>query len=802
MTTDNSVLQSENEDVQSSFDISKYLSLFWSHKWWFVFSVIIVISVAYCVNRYAVPRSSSNLRIVVKSQGRSPEQVAGGLSLFSSDVNVDNEIALLCSNYFASLTLHRLQDFTTYYYKQFKFGSDKELYKTCPFMVVFDTLHTQLYSTKFFIEFKNQSQYEIWFENTNDHYNGNIWDTLVTDNFKFVVINRFDEFNADLNSPYYFINNQLSAMIRPFAAGLNASLISRQSSVLNLSMTGEVPEKYDDYLNELVKVYIEYGLAQKNAIAVKTIDFIDSQLDILSDSLNTSGADLEQFERVHGSELSSSSADIISEIKDIKKSLQDIDMRNNYYNHIISLSKDNNYDYSDLIDPEFIGVDDPVLSLYLTKIQDYKTNKIELNFSVKQNADIKQSKFIDYQIQDVVNNINSHAKNVIIMLSSKKKELSSRYNVLRAQMIELPVKERRKLNMTKRFDMNNEMYNFLIQRRTEAGITAASNQSSVEVLDYASPLTRNYLAPSGTFSIAKAVIVGLALPLLLILAIEFLNRTISETTEIEKVTGLSPLAVIGMNKRNTNVPTAKYPGSSVSEAFRNLRTALQYVRPDESNKIIVFTSAISGEGKTFNAVNTAIITAKNNKRVLLCGLDLRKPKLQEYFPEVSSSSGLSTYLIGNEELNSVIIPSGYNNLDIVLPGPVPPNPAELIESRRMEDFINTVKPLYDYIFLDSAPIGIVTDAALLNKFATCYIFVVRQNYSQKSVLKLFLDLKRTGLSHINIVFNGIKSSHGNYGYYGGKYGYGYGHGDYYDDEHQKSLKNRFFDFFKRRHNKS
>ena len=602
---------------------------------------------------------------------------------------------------------------------------------------------------------------------------------------------------------YFFKTETLESLVPRYSANLRVTKKNKNGTIVRVAIVGEVPEKCDDYVNAITKAYLAYSLEEKNRIVVKTIQFIDTLLVTLSDSLAVGDADLLKFSNSVDAIFRPGMSEVTGTLKEGRTELQQIALKESYYQYIkeqmeLYNSEDENLrpDLTAIVPPSLAGITDERLNGYLNQINAQMSERNVLDFSVRDGKNVKPYQFNDYQTREIIRKLLIYIDLASNMLDKRKKEITSKMNQMRGLLTELPATEREKLKISKKYDLNNDLYNYLFRRRYEAGISAFTNQPDAEILDKASWITRSYVAPIGAFPTSKAITIGLIVPAVLIALLILLDTKISEVSEIERVTGLSPLGTIGENRHHTKTPVVTAKNSSIAEAYRGLRTNLQYVDPDQKHKVIVLTSTVSGEGKTFNAVNLALITAMNNQKVLLVGLDLRKPRLQEYFG-LPNTLGMSTYLSHNSEIEDIIITQKYyrdaNNtvldfqLDIALPGPIPPNPAELIGSTRMQEFIETNRHKYDYIIIDTAPVGIVTDAILLDKYTSCYLFVIRQKYSQKSVLKLFNDLKSNNLHNMNIVFNGIKRKGGSYAY-GGKYGYGYGYGygsyygGYYSDE--------------------
>jgi tyrosine-protein kinase Etk/Wzc len=315
-------------------------------------------------------------------------------------------------------------------------------------------------------------------------------------------------------------------------------------------------------------------------------------------------------------------------------------------------------------------------------------------------------------------------------------------------------------------------------------------------LDEAKPQDAIQISPKPSRNKMTAIIIALMIPLSIIVLTEFLNDKIVEPKDVEKSTRVPIYGSIGHNDEVSDIPVAENPKSAIAESFRALRTNLQYVLRSGQEKIICISSTISGEGKTFSAVNLASIIAQSNKKTLLLSLDLRKPKIHKIF-NMENDKGLSTYLIGRTSFEDSIHPTNINNLFVATAGPVPPNPAELLETPLMDTFIANARRDFDVIIMDTPPLAVVTDAYILTRFSNVFLFVVRQNYSSKSVLQLVDELHhKRGIQNVGIIINDVKVSN----YYGRKYGYSsygynYSYGDgYYGDTEKKSFKDRLIKF--------
>ncbi|MBR4267563.1 MAG: polysaccharide biosynthesis tyrosine autokinase [Bacteroidales bacterium] len=794
------------EDLQeeSSFDFKLYLNKVLPKWWLFVIFVAGCLAFAYYKNRYEVSQYRSKASILLVKQDNSMS--LAGIRSIVPTVDIDNEVGQLKSNTIASQAL-KLVNFETTYFLAGHYAADRELYKkSCPFNIEYDYNHPQLNYKKFNVSFLGDNRYKLWIEDDVENYwTSSINEWVETEQFKFRLYPAYaDETSFLKGKNYKFIKNTSDGLVSYYSSRLIVNQRSAESSIVTLSVIGECPEKLNDYVNAVAKVYIDYSLEHKNNVIRKTIAFIDSVLVSLDDSLDVNKLNILNFERAQSNNFDLNVlTDSISDLHTISQIFESIKKKEEYYNYIKGVLEDPNSDLASIVPMQLYGVSDQILQAQFEKIDEVLQEKSLLNFSVRDGQKLTPYQLNDYKISEIISNMLKYIEVAQDMLSKRKRELTKRFDEVKKELLEKPNIDWQKHKLTKKFELNNELYNKLLNRRYEASISMVSNEPDASIVDLATNNTVEYLQTIGGFSYSKAVIIGFLIPAAILFLIIFFDDKISEVSEIEKATGETPLGMIPHNHHQSALPVATHPNSSIAEAFRALRTNIQFLDPDNHHKVIVLTSTFSGEGKTFNTVNLAVITGKFGKRCLLVGLDLRKPRIQEYF-DIKNENGISTYLIGECTIDQLINHTCYENLDFVLPGPIPPNPSELIGSEAMKTFIDTVSPRYDYIFIDAAPIGIVTDAMLLSNYTSRFLFVIRQKMSKRDVLKFYIELKNSNLKNINIIFNGIRrSKHGHYGY--GNYGNYYSGGYYSDDDsldHNSlvyKVKRAFRKVFSRRH---
>jgi capsular exopolysaccharide synthesis family protein len=427
------------------------------------------------------------------------------------------------------------------------------------------------------------------------------------------------------------------------------------------------------------------------------------------------------------------------------------------------------------------------------------------NYNYSSNQTNPGIELVNYKIQNTIATLKENIKNILKSNEISINEINRRIGEIDAEISQLPETEKELIGIKRRYKLNDDIYTYLLTKRAEAGIAKASNVPDNKILDYAREDNAVLISPKRSLNYAIALIIGLLIPILIILMLDFFNDKIVERKDVEETTSIPILGEIGHNNKETDMVVLEKPKSSIAESFRTLRTNIQYFNIDMADKtrVISITSTISGEGKSFCAINLASIFALGDKKTLLMGIDLRKPKLHREL-NTDNIKGLSTYLVGTHTLDEVIIPTHQNNLFFMPAGPVPPNPAELIETTKMVNLVNLLKEKYDMIIMDTPPIALVTDALLLAKYSDINLFVIRQNYSRKNMVKLINELfQEKGFKNVGIVINDIKiqgyygyTYYGNYGY--GKYGYRYGNGrygygdssGYYEDDHENGSSNK------------
>ena len=448
--------------------------------------------------------------------------------------------------------------------------------------------------------------------------------------------------------------------------------------------------------------------------------------------------------------------------------------------------------------PSAIGVEDPLLNNLILEINQLSVEKSSL-INVKKGSDFGPILQLDAKIKNAKKNIQEVATNLVNSSNLTINELDKRINGLTQSINLMPETERQLFGIKRKFELNDNLYTYLLQRRAEAQIAKASNTPDNEVIDGAMVANNGYpIKPKSMINYIIALMLGFILPAVVIALKEYFNMRIDSPDVVKRMTKRPIIGYIPNSGSGADVSISDSPDSPWAEAFRIVRTKLQFTTSKVEKPVIVVTSSVPSEGKSFVAINLATANALAGKKTVLVGFDLRRPQIAQRFG-LDKNSGVTNYLIGEAQLNEIIQKTKNPYLDVIPSGIIPPNPAELIADENTTVLLKELQKKYDYIVLDSAPISPVSDSHHLCRIADSTIFVVRDKYTHKQIFQSSMEeLDGNHVENVSIVMNDIQlnrkrygSKYGySYGYrYGYKYGYGYGYG-YYQDNGKKKKKQK------------
>jgi capsular exopolysaccharide synthesis family protein len=589
-----------------------------------------------------------------------------------------------------------------------------------------------------------------------------------TPNFEF-TLNRKDCVNGQI---YYLVFHDINSLTQQYLKDVKISLEDKKSELINLQLVGPNPKKSADFINELNQVFISYGVKKKNQTSENSINFIDTTLIGISNSLKNAELNLSNYRKDNKVlDLGSESKVIYEKLEEIENEKYLAKMRIEYYKNLQTYIGDAKK-IKQMITPSIIGITDAGLNGLLPKLMDLYSKREVLSYSVEENN--PSLILLDKEIQLTSNALSETLNNLLKNAEIEMQSMEVRYASIQERLSKLPDTERKLISIQRDFNLNNELYTYLLQKKAEASISLASNIPQVQIIDPAMVEAAQHIGPNLYKDLMGGFGLGFLFPFMFILITELFNTKIESVEEIEKLTKLQILDGIIHSKYKDSLPVIKNPNSGIAESFRLLKANLRILLESPEKKIISFNSLVSGEGKSFISSNFAIILSLSvtGKKVLLIEGDMRKPKLGKLFTE-SNANGLSTYLQGKKEFNEIVYETSTPNLYFAPAGEIPPNPTEILESNRFKQFMEEAKSQFDYIILDNAPIALVPDGLLTSQFVDLNIFVLRLNYSRKKEIK---DINRA--VSVNDIKNAIivvnDSNKKQYGY-GNKYwknGYG------------------------------
>ena len=772
-----------------SIDIKAILSK--AYQYWPLFALCLFLSLgcAYLYIRYYTePQYNVFTTILIKPN----EKISGfqEIDLFRQDKKRANEMAILKSYEMAYKTLQQLEFNVSYFHKgQVR---DMELYNSTPFKVIVDTsFKEQPYNVPVSINIISSNDYKLTIGKSKEiQQTFTFGEPVKLPNLSITIV-KLEE-NIQVGNNFYFkLHNSASLAILYRNKLQVTSSGGKESSILELSTVGNNIQRECDYLNKLTEVYIQSGLEEKNQIASNTINFIDSQLASIATSLDNAETELESFRRNNKvMDISAAATSVFAKLDELEAQKAVLLLKDKYYHYILDYVS-NNRDLSNVVAPSTMGIDDPLLNNLTLDLVELNREKSSLGRNTSGNNPFLNS--LEIKIKNSKEALLENVKNIINGSRISLNDIDKRILKLEKEVSNLPKNERELVDIQRRFKLNDHLYNYLLEKKAEAGIAKASNIPDNRVVEYARNFNAYQVGPKTNLIYSNALLIGLTIPIAFLFIRSFLNNKIESKKSIEEYTDIPVIGIVGHSDNLSNLAVLKNPKSGIAESFRSIRINLQYLAPDKDKKVICITSSISGEGKTFTSINLASIIALSGKKTVLIGADLRKPKIFEDFG-LDNSSGLSTFLAGNHNLEQVIYKTQVECLDIISAGPVPPNPGELILSNRLNVLMEKLREDYDYVIIDTPPLGLVSDCFILMKYSDINLYIVRYSYTEIKLLDKINNFVSEGkITNINIIINDLynKSNYGNdYGY-----GYGYGYGYYEEDKIKKGGINGLKRFF-------
>ena len=793
-------------DKQNSFDFKGFLIKTLSYWKWFVAGLIIAFSIAHQVN--IRKQKIYGIETTIAVQEESTPLFTSTTSLVFNWGGTSDKVQMISttlkSRSHNELVVDRLQ-FYIDYFKQTKYFL-KDVYGEIPFKIIADKTQYQLLSQFVNVKMISKDTYQITIP-----FQANSAEVIRYSDNKKAIINvpnkefkKIYKVGQAINLPFLHFTLNLAAyqdtsfdeevLVRfnsfdgavSSCMGLNVGIDDKAGSILKLSVQGNNKAGMVDFLNATVDVLIKKQLDNKNKFADNTINFIDKTLKEMEDQLKNSGDELKDFGKNNNIiDIEAGGSNYQDKLIEYDARKDEVERKIAYLNTLKNYLK-GSVDFSKLPAPTVAGIDEVNININVSKLISLSIQRSELSYSIKGEVYYER---IDNEIQSVkkvlLENANSYKNALQYDLNIANQKIAK----MEAEISKLPENKQEWSKLSRKYNLSDNIYNTFLQKRSEASIVKAANLPDIQAIDPAKDVGGGLLGPKTSVNYVLAFFVGLITPLILVFFIFFISNSVQNIDDISSQTQLPLIGIVGVKHSESNLSVFERPKSALSESFRAIRSSLQFLYKKQSvegSKTLMLTSSVSGEGKTFCSLNIATVFALSEKKTIILGLDLRKPKIFDDF-NIQNELGAVNFLIGQKSLDEVIQKTHIPFLDVITSGPIPPNPSELILGDSMKEMMQELKKKYDYIILDTPPVGLVSDALELSQFCDLTLYVVRQNFTKKEMLTLLNNrTKRGELNNVSIIFNGYENK-AKYGVgYGYSYGYGYGSG-YYEEEEPKAF---------------
>ena len=746
------------------------LRLLIDNWYFFAVSVLIALVVAHIYLSHTMPLYMVSSTILINEESESStmnnEQILQGLGLPGGLNNIENQIMVLSSRSMTEKALVELPFEIEYYYKTLR--NSIPIYPDIPFEVVTIGHNTPPNDIEFSVTNFDNKKFDLNSESDGFifHKQSNFGDTLEIQGARIRIELRDSSlFYNTADKKIYFVFYSQTKLVNYFHSRLLVELLSKQGSVIRITMTGSNKAKDVEFLNKLSEVFQNNSLDKKNEEAIRRIQFIDDQLVGISDSLMTTENKLQQFRSSHRvMDLSAQGEAMISQAASLESERNRLNLEADYYSYLTDyLSKD----ISDeaLIVPITMGITDPGLTRLVSELADLQSQLSSRGagqMNPLQNLLVQRLRNAKAALRETLNGLKRANS---LALADNQRQISK----LNSQASALPATERQLLGIERKFKLNDELYTFLLETRATQQMQKASNTGDSEVIDPADTATATIVSPNPAKTYFVGLFAGFGVPFTIIFLSFLFNNKLKEE-DIDKITDIPIIGKIPHNSERFNTVVLENPNSALAEAYRSLRMRMQFFTKEAKTPVILVTSSMPGDGKTFTAINLASAYSLLNKRTILIGFDLRKPKIFQDF-NLNNDKGVSTWLIGKDSLKDIINETAYENLSVISAGPIPPNPSELTSLEKTAVLIAQLKESYDFVIIDSSPIGIVSDTYHLASLADTLLMVVRPKKTLKDLFAGTIDeIKISGAKGVCLLLNDIQSVNKQYSY-GEKYGY-------------------------------
>lgn len=778
------------EETRSMFSFANiYTAVILNWKW-FVLSLIICIGLAAVYLRYTTPIYQASAKLLIKDNdqnggGRSANMLnSATLGMISNSNGFDNELEILTSHSLAQQAVRDLKLYVNYYHV----GKVKDvlMYKTQPINVDVDPSHLE----------RLNAPVDLKIERTGNSYHvtGTYYVPVNDDQADgpFSIDKTFSQLPVTIGTRAGIISFNANTVVPmkdgdvmkvniqsprfaayKYVGEINVSQTSKTTTIAQLTLSDENPQRAVDYLQQLSICYNRQANEDKNEVAERTEEFINGRLEKINAELGNTEGQLESYKKRNGMiDLKANATSAFSNADQYSQKLSEANTQVALLDEMQNYMDNPNNRFQPL--PSNVGLNDDAATSLISNYNQLVQRRNLLLQSASENSPSVMP--LTTQIEDMDRAIRRALKQARRNLDIQRNSVASQFGKYQGQVGESPEQERMLTQIGRQQEVKSGLYLMLLQKREENSISLAATADKGKLID--GPALGGKVSPKSSVILMAALIIALALPALVIFLLEFFRYKIEGHEDVAKLTTLPIIADVAVStesaKTKGEIVIHENRNNQMEEIFRSMRTNLQFVL-EKDEKVIMFTSSTSGEGKTFITSNLAVSFALLGKKVLLVGLDIRKPRLADLFEIDDHQHGITNLLVKNtptwEEIQQQLVPSGINNnLTLLMAGPTPPNPSELVSRKSLDDIFAELRKHYDYIIVDTAPVGLVTDTIEIGRICDATVFVCRADFTPKESIVMINSLhNQKKLPKINIVINGIDMSKKKYGYY---YGYG------------------------------
>ena len=772
--------QNPDEENGMSFNPLEWLFTFMHYWYLFVIALVIALGLAMLKNRRWIPTYYSQGTIVIKESGTYGGSASALMSGFGVDAgykNVNNQMIMLGSYDLMSRVVDSLPFLNVEYITQGRFKT-RSLYRQTPIVVETTHLDARAYDILYQVNFYRDGTLHI--SSTSEtmplEIDAHYGEPIHCPYFTGVILPTELMVNS---GKVYFRFRSHESLVNEFMSRLQLSFVTEGSTVLALSLVSETPQRDCEFIDELAKIYLLQNLEQKNEVAENSIRFINEQLDNLQSSLQVSEGAMTNFRQENKFvDVNSYAGQLMGRIAEYEQQQMALRLRETYFDYLIKYIHDN-IEKDAVIAPTTMGVDEPILVGLVQQLNDLRIQRGELT-----EKNVYYAKFTK-DIENVKKAIEEVVTSMRASLEIEKEDLANRYKEVERSIKQLPEKELQMVAIERNYRIDDNYYTFFLQKRAEAEIQKASNTPDNSIMDKART-TAIMNAKAKKKTTTTYLVIGFLIPLILIILSELLNNKMRSPKDVMKLKMFHLIGTLRHAKNQNPTLVRASPRSSYAEMLRAIRTRVEFILRRKTQMVICVTSTESGDGKTFLSTNLAALYAMTGRKTLLIDLDLRKPNIHTKLG-LEGGSGLSNYLVGDCEFDDVLVKNTPFGFDFVRAGTIPPNPGELVHSDKLANLMKDMREQYEFIVIDTSPIGLVPDAYTIIEHSDMCLYVIRCMQTNKSFCKQTLEQMTEVVDSpdkVQLVLSDIptegRHSYGSgYGYgYGGYGGYGYGHFGY------------------------